>query len=108
MAKFKLVNEDGTKFDPPKNPLIEKWDVLYPPTRHGEPCGPVIGYFEDGREMMNYSCVICRNAKCRHSDSWRVPEEDKEAYNDWMREYEEYINKHNPCFKEKIISLLED
>lgn len=107
-AKFQLVNEDGTKFDPPKNPLIEKWDRLYPPMRYGEPCGPVLGHFEDGRPIMNYSCVLCHEEKCRHSDSWKVPEEDKEVYKAWQKEYEEYVNKHNPGFKEKIDSLLSE
>lgn len=99
---IKLINEDGTEFNPPMNPLDEKWDKLYPPMRYGEPCGPVLGHFEDGRPIMNFSCVLCHNEKCRHSDDWKVPEEDREEYEAWRKEYDEYIDKHNPNFETKV------
>ena len=90
-----VKNEDGSKFEPPKNPLIEKWDRLYPPMKHGEPCGIVLGYFEDGRPIMNYSCVLCNEEKCRYSSCWKVPEEDKAIYDSWQKECKEYMLKHN-------------
>lgn len=90
-----VKNEDSTKFEPPKNPLIEKWDRLYPPMKHGAPCGIVLGYFEDGRPIMNYSCVLCDEEKCRHSSHWKVPEEDKDIYDTWRKDCEEYMLKHN-------------
>ena len=109
---LKLMNEDGTEFNPPKNPLEEKWDRLYPPMRYGEPCGPVLGYYEDGRPIMNYSCVLCHEEKCPISDSWKVPEEDREVYEAWRKEYSEYYHKHNPDFlprvREKLKALKEE
>lgn len=93
-----LLNEDGTEFNPPKNPLEEKWNQMYPPMKHGEPCDPVLGYFNDGRPIMNYGCVLCHEEKCPNSDYWKVPEEDQEIYDAWEKECREYFNKHNPNF----------
>lgn len=92
---IELVNNDGTSMDDfPKNPLEEKWDNLYPPTRMGEPCSPVLGKSEDGSPIMNYSCVLCHEKKCRHSDSFEVPEEDKAEYEDYQKKVEEYNKLH--------------
>ena len=99
---LKLMNEDGTEFHPPKNPLEEKWSKLYPPMRHGEPCGPVLGHYEDGRPIMNFSCVMCGEEKCPISENWKVPEEDREVYEAWRKEFEEYIDKHNPNHMQRI------
>ena len=73
---------DGTTFDPPKNPLKEKWDKLYPPT-------PIPQYSQvcDG-----YSCMWC--GRCPSGDYWKVPEEDKEVYEMWQKEYDDYCNSH--------------
>lgn len=38
-----IVNEDGTEFDYPENPLLDKWKKKYTVTKDGEPCIPVIG-----------------------------------------------------------------
>lgn len=95
--KLKIVNEDGSNMDDfPENPLIEKWDNLYPPTRWGKPCGPVLGYYDDGKPIMNYTCVMCHEKKCRHSDDWEVPEEDREEYEKYLKQVDEYNKIHNP------------
>lgn len=93
-----ILNEDGTELVYPANPLQEKWDNLYPPIRNGEPCGPILGYFKDGRPMMNYGCVLCCEEKCQHSSSWKCPEEDKEIYKQYMKECDEYFYAHNTHF----------
>lgn len=99
-----IVNEDGTSMkDFPKNPLLEKWDKLYPPTRYGQPCkGPIIGYYPDNTPIPNYGCVLCAESKCRHSDSFEVPEEDKEVYEEYLNKIEEYNALHNPSISFKI------
>ena len=106
-----IINEDGSSMkDFPENPLKEKWDRLYPPMRHGKPCGPYLGKFDDGRPIMNYTCVICHEEKCQHSDNWKVPEEDKEEYEEYLKRVDEYNRTHNPTlYKLKIgeISLEE-
>lgn len=101
-----ITNEDGTIFDPPGNPLIEKWDRLYPPTRNGKPCGPITGYFDDGRPIMNYTCVICYEEKCRYSNGFKVPEEDIAEYETWKRSVDEYQETHNPSLMETVESYL--
>lgn len=93
----KIINEDGSKMDDyPKNPLKEKWDKLYPPMRYGEPCSIILGYYEDGKPIMNYSCVLCYEEKCPHSNGWKVPEEDKEEYEKYQKQIDEYHKIHNP------------
>ena len=92
-----IINEDGSKMDDfPKNPLKEKWDKLYPPTRNGKPCSPYLGKYDDGRPIMNYTCVICHEKKCQHSDDWEIPEEDKEEYEKYQKQVDEYNKIHNP------------
>ena len=90
-----ILNDDGTELNYPKNPLEEKWDKLYPPTKNGEHCEPVLGYLEDGRPIMNYSCVLCREEKCRYSNNWKVPKEDEEVWNEYLEKCKEYYNMHN-------------
>lgn len=93
-----ILNEDGTESTTyPKNPLIEKWDAT-PPLRHGHPCSP---YLDKEKKWMNYTCVICHNENCRFSDDFVVPDEDKEVYEKWRRECDEYDKIHNP----KLYSL---
>lgn len=53
----KILNEDGTEYDPPRNPLSEKWTELYPPC-----------------ESKGYTCMFCGNCPC--GDYWKVPEDD--------------------------------
>ena len=86
MTPFEIVNEDGTPldFERPKNPLEEKWERLYPPT-------PMPQYSQvcDG-----YSCMWC--GRCPRGDNWKVPEEDKEIWEDYRRQCREYNRIHNP------------
>lgn len=92
----KLLNEDGTEFNPPVNPLREKWDRLYPPMKNCEPCDIVLGYQENGTPYMNYGCVLCYEEKCPYSEGWKVPEEDLDTYELWQKEVYEYHKIHNP------------
>lgn len=79
-----ILNDDGTEYNPPKNPLLEKWEKLYPPTPK-----PEYSQVCDG-----YSCMWC--GRCPSGDNWKVPEEDKEAYGQYMKEFEKYMREHNP------------
>lgn len=78
-----ILNEDGSVFAPPKNPLVEKWDSLYPPCEHE-----------------GYNCMFCRD--CRFGDYWKCPEEDREVYEQWAKEYNEYFFAHNDLDEDKI------
>ena len=86
MTPFEIVNEDGTPldFERPKNPLEEKWKRLYPPT-------PMPQYSQvcDG-----YSCMWC--GRCPRGDNWKVPEEDKEVWEEYRKQRREYDKIHNP------------
>lgn len=81
-----VVNEDGTPldFEYPKNPLEEKWSKLYPPT-------PMPQYSQvcDG-----YSCMWC--GRCPNGENWKVPEEDKEVWEQYQEQIREYNRVHNP------------
>ena len=79
-----LINEDGTEYNPPKNPLEEKWNKLYPPI-------PMPQYSQvcDG-----YSCMCC--GRCPNGSYWKVPEEDKEVWGKYVQEKREYHRLHNP------------
>lgn len=80
----KIVNEDGTDYNPPQNPLKEKWDRLYPPT-------PMPQYSQvcDG-----YSCMWC--GRCPSGSNWKVPEEDKDVWEQFIEQRREYDRVHNP------------
>lgn len=97
-----ILNEDGTEFNPPKNYLREKWEKENPPMRHGVACSPIFGYQENGRPYMNYTCVLCTEERCIHSSNFKVPEEDKEEYEKYLKSYKEYIDIHNPNFLDNI------
>ncbi|MBO5386856.1 MAG: hypothetical protein J6A59_01755, partial [Lachnospiraceae bacterium] len=92
----KIYNEDGTECKPPINPLLCKWDKLYLPRRYDRECNPILGYQPNGTPYMNYTCVLCTETKCRNSSCWEVPEEDKEEYNNYLKEYRRYMEEHNP------------
>ena len=51
------TNEDGTEFNPPKNPLLEKWFREHPPIKM-----PQYSQVCDG-----YSCMWCD--RCPHGDA---------------------------------------
>lgn len=99
-----VINEDGTDTsDFPVNPLKEKWDKLYTPMKDGKPCNYILGYKEDGTPIMNYSCVLCHEEKCQYSNSWKIPDEDKDEYAKYEEQIREYHRKHNPA----IINMVE-
>ena len=97
-----IVNEDGTPCELPENPLEEKWKKLYPPTKNGKPCSDILGYTDDNRPIANYSCILCHEDKCPHSNYWEVPEEDKEIYEEYRKQVNEYNRLHNPKLYEEI------
>lgn len=106
---IEIVNEDGTSIDDrPKNPLKEKWERLYPPTRNGKPCSSILGYKDDGSPIMNYICVWCGESKCPHSEHWKVPEEDKEVWDKYQADLENYHKIHNPNFKDNLTKFIEE
>ena len=86
MIKF----PDGTLFEPPVNPLKEKWDKLYPPTPK-----PQYSQVCDG-----YSCMWC--GRCPNGDYWKVPEEDKDIYDKWYKEYTDYCDSHGGILNGEI------
>lgn len=89
-----VINEDGTDTsDFPQNPLKDKWDKLYPPMKDGNPCNYILGYYEDGRPIMNYSCVRCYEEKCQYSEGWKIPEEDIDTWNQYQDAIKEYHKK---------------
>lgn len=91
-----VVNEDGTElgFEFPENPLKEKWDKLYPPT-------PMPQYSQvcDG-----YSCMWC--SRCPQGSNWKVPDEDKEVWDEYQKQIEEYHKIHNPSLVTKVEEYL--
>ena len=82
MSMIELYNEDGTLYEPPVNPLKEKWDKLYPPT-------PMPQYSQvcDG-----YSCAYC--GRCPSGEYWECPEEDREEYERYFKKVREYNEAH--------------
>lgn len=79
-----ILNDDGTVYNPPKNPLKEKWDRLYPPTSM-----PQYSQVCDG-----YSCMWC--GRCPKGSDWKVPEEDREVWEEYQKQIREYDRIHNP------------
>ena len=91
-----IVNEDGTElgFEFPKNPLQEKWDKLYPPT-------PMPQY---SQVCNGYSCMWCD--RCPQGSNWKVPNEDKEIWDEYQRQIKEYHKIHNPSLVTKVEEYL--
>ena len=83
---FNVLNENGTPFELPSNPLQEKWDRLYPPK-------PMPQYSQvcDG-----YSCMWC--GRCPKGDNWKVPQEDLEIWEQYQKSVHNYLILHNPEF----------
>jgi len=77
-----IIFSDGTVFNPPENPLKDKWNKLYPPIPH-----PHESQVCDG-----YSCMWC--GRCPKGDYWKVPEEDKDIYENYKKEFDDYCNSH--------------
>ncbi len=75
---IELLNEDGTLLELPVNPLEEKWEQAVPD------CSP------------NYKCMYCDNKQCHHSADWECPEEDKEVYEQYLKDCGQYMKQHNP------------
>lgn len=80
----KIVNEDGTEYNPPKNPLYEKWERLYP-----------------GCESTGYTCMFC--GSCPHGEYWKVPDEDAEVYNAYLQAVKQYNVDHGNGILPRII-----
>lgn len=80
----KILNEDGTEYNPPRNPLAEKWEKLYPSCK------------TDG-----YSCMYC--GKCPHGDYWHVPKEDKEVYYTYIQTVHRYNVEHGNTYLPRFI-----
>lgn len=81
-----MMNEDGTLMSDgfPENPLKKKWDKLYPPTPNES-----LMQVCDGN-----SCLWC--GRCPSGQLWTIPDEDREIYNKYRLEVQEYHKKHNP------------
>lgn len=80
----KIINEDGTDYDPPKNPLDEKWQRLYP-----------------GCEATGYKCMYCGD--CPHGEYWQVPDEDRDVYYEYLETVKQYNIKHGNFMIPRII-----
>ena len=96
-----IINEDGTTMeDFPINPLEDKWNKIFP-----EIPKPEYSQVCDG-----YSCMWC--GRCPKGEGWKVPEEDKKSYKDYMMEVFKYHSIHNPrlynLIKSNIHSILEN
>lgn len=65
----------NNNFSPPRNPLKEKWDALYPTC-----------------ESLGYKCIYC--GKCPLGDDWKVPEEDKEVWKEHVQAVHNYLLDH--------------
>lgn len=100
-----VVNEDGTPFiETPINPLQQKWeDKGYNKNSSGCECRPIIINNSDNKILMNYSCLLCSSTECYHSKYWVVPEEDKEAYNEYLDNVKKFFKKHNPVISKKLV-----
>ena len=75
--------KDGTSFNPPENPLADKWDKLYPPCEIGRYGG------------WDYQCMFCN--QCHYGETWKIPEEDKEVWEKYRTELDSYIDAHGGC-----------
>lgn len=95
---IEVVCEDGTPLtEAPKNPLVEQWkNEGYTKNNFGNECNDILGYYEDGRPIMNYSCVLCTSPNCFKSEGWKIPEKDKVTYDKWIKEMDVFYILHNP------------
>ena len=84
IAVDKIINEDGTDYNPPKNPLEEKWERLYP-----------------GCKASGYKCMYCGD--CPHGEYWTVPNEDRDIYDAYLETIKQYNIKHGNFMIPRII-----
>lgn len=84
-----ILNEDGTEYSPPRNPLKEKWERLYPSC-----------------EYTGYNCMYCSACPC--GDNWKIPEEDKDEYDAWVQAVRQYNIEHGNEWIPKIILRKDD
>ena len=107
---LKVVMEDGEPLENvPSNPLRDKWEKEgYTKDCYGGNCNYILGYYEDGRPIPNYSCVLCLSKNCYLSNGWVVPEEDKEAYEKWEKAVDDFYKLHSPDFYDKYMKNSED
>lgn len=78
METLLITYEDGTPYDPPRNPLKEKYPPLPKPSAR-QIC--------DG-----WSCQWCD--RCPDGADWKVPEEDMEVWQAYQKELAEYNKQH--------------
>ena len=63
---------DGEYFEPPKNPLFEK----YPKCEKG----------------FDYCCMYC--SRCPIGSLFEIPKEDKSSYEAYKKEFDDYCDSH--------------
>jgi hypothetical protein len=80
MSELKYM--DGRPYTPPKNPLIDKWSRLYPPTPNAQASQVCDGY----------SCIWC--SRCPTGANWKVPEGDMADYTKWQEEMTKYHHEN--------------
>ena len=82
----KVINEDGTDVNIPKNPLEEKWKKEY----------PMMGNCEklDKEEVIGYACTSCRD--CPKGSYFKVSKEELALYRKYLEDCIKYFNEHNP------------
>lgn len=91
-----IFYKDGRPYNPPGNPLIEKWKAQYPP-KVLLPNSPVCD---------KYSCSWCD--RCPEGDDWKVPVEDKAVYDKWREDVERYHNENGGIEDLMISEILND
>lgn len=84
MKITKVLNEDGTEYNPPETEEYKKLKELFPSC---------------GYEGLSYSCMYC--SKCYFGDNFKWPEQYKHIVEDnrrLRREYEQAHNKNGVLF----------
>ena len=82
--------------------LVEQWkNEGYTKNNFGNECNDILGYYEDGRPIMNYSCVLCTSPNCFKSEGWKIPEKDKVTY-DKCQELEIIVNEQK-VLNDKVV-----
>lgn len=89
MKAFKILVEDNINIidECPKNPLLEKWEKMYP--KRG------LCYVLEEQNITNYGCINC--GKCPKGELFQIPEEDYEEYSQYLKS----LNEYNESNKDK-------